>query len=190
MTVRLVQWRAVIGIFNYCSVVISKNLMSNMSKNLGSILKCLFLCFHCFESVFLSLLTFFYIFLLLRSHGDIELKPGPSKIKENLSACHWNFNFITTHNFSKLTQLKAYVSTYKYDFIFLSETYLDSSTHDNLIDIEGYNLVCPDHPDNIKRGGVGIYYKDSLPVRVISLPFFKEALLLEMSYNKKRCLCL
>ena len=162
-----------------------------MSKNLGFSLKCLFLCFHCFESVFLSLLTFLYIFLLLRSHGDSELKQGPSKTKENtLFVCHWNLNFITTHNFSKLTQLKVYVSTYKYDFIFLSETYLDSSTPDNLIGIEGYNLVRADHPDNIKRGGVSIYYKESLHVRVISLPFFKEALLLKMSYNKKRCLCL
>ena len=57
------------------------------------------------------------------------------------------------------------------------------------IDIEGYKLVRSDHPDNIKRGGVCIYYKESLPVRVINLPFFKEALLLEMCYNKKKCLC-
>ena len=57
------------------------------------------------------------------------------------------------------------------------------------IDKEGYKLVRSDHPDNIKRGGVCIYYKESLPVRVINLPFFKEALLLEMCYNKKKCLC-
>ena len=50
----------------------------------------------------------------------------------------------------------------------------------NIIDIEGYKLVRSDHPDNIKRGGVCIYYKESLPVQVINLPFFKEALLLEM----------
>ena len=63
MTVRLAQWRAVISIFNCRSLVISKNLMCNTSKNLGSIFECLFLCFHCFESVFLSLLTFFaYLF--------------------------------------------------------------------------------------------------------------------------------
>ena len=57
------------------------------------------------------------------------------------------------------------------------------------IDKEGYKLVRSDHPDNIKRGRVCIYYKESLPVRVINLPFFKEALLLEMCYNKKKCLC-
>ena len=71
----------------------------------------------------------------------------------------------------------------------LSETYLDSSIPSNIIDTEGYKLVCSDHPDNVKRGGVCIYYKESLPVRVINLPFFKEALHLEICYNKKSCLC-
>ena len=83
-------------------------------------------------------------------------------------------------------QLKAYISTYKYDFICLSETYLDSSTPNNLIDVEGYNLVRADHPDDTKRGGVCIYYKESLPLKIINLPYFKEALLLEMSYNKNK----
>ena len=129
------------------------------------------------------------MFVFLRCHGDIELNPGPKKSKENaLSVCHWNLNSITAHDFSKLTQLKAYISTYKYDFICLSETYLDSTTPNNLIDIEGYNLVRADHPDDTKRGGVCIYYKESLPVRVINLPFFNEALLVEMSYKKTKVL--
>ena len=55
-----------------------------------------------------------------------------------------------------------------------------------MVDIQGYNLVRTDHRDNTKRGGVCIYYKESLPVRVINLPYFKEALLLEMSFNKKK----
>ena len=94
------------------------------------------------------------------------------------------------HNYSKLTQLKAYNSTYKYDFVCLSETYLDSSTPDSLIDIEGYKLIRADHLDNIKRGGDCIYYKESLPVRKINLPNFKEALLLELNYsNKKVMVC-
>ena len=144
-------------------------------------------CFRYFESFFFSLLTSLYTFLLLCYHGDIELNSGPNKSKENTpSICHWNLNSITGHNFSKLLQLKAYISTYKHDFICLSETYLDPSTPSNVTDIEGYKLIRSDHPDNIKRGGVCIYYKDSLPVRVINLPFLKEALLLEVWYNKTK----
>ena len=90
------------------------------------------------------------------------------------------------HNYSRLTQLKTYTSMYKYDFICLSETYLDSTTPDYLLEIDGYNLVRADHPDNIKRGGVCIYYKESLPVRVISLPYLKEGLVLEMNDNNKK----
>ena len=43
--------------------------------------------------------------------------------------------------------------------------------------IEGYNLVQAGHPDNTKRGGVCIYYKESLFVRVISLSYINDAIL-------------
>ena len=49
-------------------------------------------------------------------------------------------------------------------------------TPDNLLEVDGYNLVCADHPDNIKKGGVCVYYEESPPVRVISLPYLEEAL--------------
>ena len=120
-------------------------------------------------------------------NGDIEPNPGPRKLKQNsLSICHWNLNSLSAHNFAKLTQLKAYNSIYKRDFISFSETYLDSATPNNLLEIEGYNLVYADHLNNVKRGGVCIYYKESLPFRTINLPYFNEALLLEMSHNNKK----
>ena len=144
-------------------------------------------CWHYFESPFIFLLTLAYIFLLLQCHGDIELNPGPQKVKtKSLFVCHWNLNSLSAHNFSKLTQLKVYISVYKHDFICLSKTYLDSTIPDSLLEIDGYNLVRADHPNNIKRGGVCIHYKESLPVGVISLPYFKEALLLEITDNNTK----
>ena len=123
----------------------------------------------------------------MQCHGDIELNPGPRKLRnKSLSVCHWNLNSLTAHNYSKLMQLKAYTSMYKHDFICLSETYLDSSTPDSLLEIDGYNLIHADHPGNVKRGGVCIYYKESLPVRVLSSPYLKETLLLEMIDNNKK----
>ena len=71
----------------------------------------------------------------------------------------------------------------KHNFICLSETY---SVHDSLLKIDGYNLVRVAHPNDTKRGGVCIYYKESLPVRVINLSYFEEALLLEMTYHNKK----
>ena len=55
----------------------------------------------------------------------------------------------------------------------------------NLIDIEGYKLILADHLGNIKKGGVFIYSKESLPLQIINQHYSKEALLLEMSYNNK-----
>ena len=90
-----------------------------------------------FWECFYFLLALVYMFIILRYHGDTEPNPGPRKLKTiNFSNCHWNLNSLSAHNFysfSKLTQLKAYNSIYKYDFICLSETYLDSSILDNLI---------------------------------------------------------
>ena len=67
----------------------------------------------------------------------------------------------------------------------MSETYLDFSIPDNLIDIKRYNLVSADHPDNIKWGGICIYYKESLLVRIKTLPYFKEAMFLDMIHKNK-----
>ena len=129
----------------------------------------------------------FFVFTFLLCHSDIESNRGPKGIKIKLSICHQKLNSISAHNFSKITQLKAHNSTYKHDFNCLSETYLDSSTAlDNSLQIEGYNLVRADHPNDVKRGGVCIYYRESLPVRVISIPYLKEAALLELVQNKKK----
>ena len=53
-------------------------------------------------------------------------------------------------------------------------------------EIEGYNFVRANHLNNAKRGGVCIYYKESLPIRAITFPDFNEALLLEMSHSNKK----
>ena len=126
----------------------------------------------------------FFVFTFLLCHSDIESNRG---LKIKLSICHQKLNSISAHNFSKITQLKAHNSIYKHDFNCLSETYLDSSTAlDNSLQIEGYNLVRADHPNDVNRGGVCIYYRESLPVRVISIPYLKEAALLELVQNKKK----
>ena len=64
--------------------------------------------------------------------------------------------------------LEAYNTLYSYDLICISETFLDSSHSDDdqILNLQGYNLIRADHPDNTKRGGVCIYYKEHLPLKV------------------------
>ena len=114
MSVNIAQWRAGIEKF-HSHIIIQKT--KNSCSDLIIIFKCM-LTFSCY--VFLS------IFLL--QSGDIELNPRPQKIPHSyFSCCYWNVNSLATDNYSKALALKAYNSTYKYDFVCISETFLDSS---------------------------------------------------------------
>ena len=107
--------------------------------------------------------------LAIKRSSDIEKNPGPKPNScECLSFCHWNLNSIPVHNFFKLSLYRAYICMNKIYIICLSETYSDSSIlsdNDNL-ELPGYNLVRADNPSNTKRGGVCIYYHNSLPLKV------------------------
>ena len=54
-----------------------------------------------------------------------------------------------------------------YDFICLSETWLDSKTSidSNDLSLKGYNLNRVDNPVNVKKGGVCVYDKETLAVQ-------------------------
>ena len=95
------------------------------------------------------------------------------------------------YGYSKLFILKAYISVHKFDIICLSETYLDSTVpidDDNLV-ISRYNLIRSDHPSNNKRGGVCLYYKNYLPLRVIilNISYLKECLNFQVRIGDKSC---
>ena len=155
MTVNLVQWRALIDILNCRISGASTYNRYNLIGKFASMLENLLLFYHYLVGVYITVITLLYIFVLLLCRGDIESNPGPKKLKKSyLSVYHWNLNSLSAHSFSKLTQMKAYISMYKHDFIYLSDTYLDSSTPDSLLEIDGYILVRVDHSNNINRDGV------------------------------------
>ena len=140
----------------------------------------------------LILLTFFYSLfyqILLLLHGDVETNPGPNKKYKPFTCCHWNVNSLTAHNMVKLSSIAAYNTIHKYDFICISETYLDSSvrTDDRDILINGYNIIRADHPSNNKRGGVCIYYRESLAVQLVKTNYLSKCLLCEVSITNEKC---
>ena len=106
-----------------------------------------------------------------------------------MSICHWNLNRISVHDYSKLFLLKTYNSFHKFDIISLLKTYLDSSVlleDDNLV-ILGYNLVLYDHSSKTKRGGVCLYCKNYLPLRVLNISYLKECLNFDLVIGDKSC---
>ena len=125
--------------------------------------------------------------LILLTCGNIESNPGPRGRNScyNFSICHWNLNIMTAHNFEKINLLEA---INKFDVICLSESYRDlsiASDKDDL-NVKGYNLYRADHPNNVKRGGVCAYIRESLTVRCFSNAYLQECLILEISINNKK----
>ena len=128
--------------------------------------------------------------IIFNRSGDIEKNPGPMPNSyQSFSICHWNLNSITAHNFLKVSLLRAYITVHSFDVICLSETYLDSSiSHDdNSLQIPGYNLYRLDHPSNIKRGGVCIYYKISVPLKIKNIQYLQECINFEIKIKDKLC---
>ena len=142
-----------------------------------------------FEVILQIFFIFIFLDILLIISGDIESNPGPNN-KYNLSICHWNLNSIPAHNYCKLTALMAFNAIHKFDIICLSETFLNSSyqNEDNELTLNGYKLVRADHPGDIKRGGVCIYYKEILPIKFLNINFLSECLICELALENKKCL--
>ena len=87
-----------------------------------------------------------------------------------------------------MSLLQAYNAIHRFDIICLSETYLDNSYHtdDDQLTFPGYNLIRADNSNHIKRGGVCIYYRDTLPVKIINLNILNECLVCELSFASCR----
>ena len=67
------------------------------------------------------------------------------------------------------------------DFILYAypKTYLDSSVSDDddNLEITGYDLFRADRTSNAKRGGVCIYYRNSLPLKTLGIQYLQECIL-------------
>ena len=115
---------------------------------------------------------------------------GPqSKHCQEFSIFYWNLNSIATHGFIKVSLQKAYLTIYNYNVICFSETYLDSSiaSDDNSLEIPGYDLIWADHPSNIKGGGICVYYRNSLPLKILDIFYLQECIVFELKIGNKFC---
>ena len=55
------------------------------------------------------------------------------------------------------------------------------------MNIDGYNLVCSDHPSNTKCGRVCTYYRSSLPLRVLNINYSSEGIVFNIKLGGKIC---
>ena len=173
MPISNTQWRVEIGIFNATS-------KARYFKKKSPLVAAPVFCFFSFG------FRFVFIVLILFVCGDVELNPGPINRNScyNFSICHWNLNSIAAHNFAKVNLLQAYNAIHDFDMICL-RILSRFIFNDNLF-IKDYKLVTADHPGNVKRGSVCVYFKESLPASCLCSPYLKECLIFEVSINNKR----
>ena len=86
--------------------------------------------------------------------------------------------------------MSAFISVYKADIICLSGTYLnlfETLPDDKNLEILGYNIIRKDHPSNTKREGVCIYYKGTLPFKLVNIKYLQECITFEIRIGRKCC---
>ena len=128
--------------------------------------------------------------LLILLSGDIEMNPGPKPVSgQSFSIFHLNLNSISAHNYTKISLLTAYVLVHNFDIICLSETNLNSetSTDDQNLAMPGYCLLRADHPSNNKRGGICIFHRTTLPLRLLNISYLSECITFEISIGNQVC---
>ena len=138
--------------------------------------------------VFTFFISFFSRKLFLS--GDIETNPGLRRnLNNHFTICHWNLNGISARSFVKIHFLKAYLAIHKFDIVCLSETYLNSGFpfDDDNLDIPGYIMVRADHPANSKLGGVCMYYKNCLPLKVLDITLLHKSIAFDLRMGDKLC---
>ena len=114
--------------------------------------------------------------------GDIETKPSP----EALSFCCWNLNRITAYDFVGVSLVEAYNSLCNTDIIGIAETHLDSIADEDRLALVGNSFYKANSPQNAKRGGVGLYAKDSIPCKHrLYLANLPDCIMSEIHLNKK-----
>ena len=129
-------------------------------------------------------LCFFEMVLLLST--DIEIQPGPSFNDSFFSFCNWNINTLSKNDFQRVSLLEAHNSIFKYDIISLCETSLNEATNVAENILKGYHFFSSNHPSGDKKGGVHIFYKESLTLKIRHDLSFEECIVTEPIFGHKK----
>ena len=102
---------------------------------------------------------------MLRLSNDVHLNPGPYFQNSFLNFMSWNVNSLAEDNFNRVRHIEAHNSIFNYDLISICETSLNDSVELLLTLLSEYTFVPSNNPANTRHGRVGLFYKNSLPVR-------------------------
>ena len=117
--------------------------------------------------------------------GDIEMNPGPGNA--TFIFCSWKLNSICAHDFMRIVLLEAYNAIHDYYLIGIVEIHLNDTVDETKLTLNGYSLTINSHSLSRKRGGFGLYYKESLPIKQChDLEVLLECIVCEIYINQKK----
>lgn len=86
-------------------------------------------------------------------------------LKDKLNISLMNVQSLCARRYSKFEELKRIVSDSKIDIACFTETWMDSSISDSMINIPGFNVIRNDR--NRHGGGICIYVRKGLAYRIV-----------------------
>ena len=132
--------------------------------------------------------TIWYFQLVIYLSNDISKNPGPEPHFQNnfFNFMSWNLNSLAKDNFHGVSLIEAHNSFFlNYDLISVSETSLNNSVELPEPLLNEYTFLPCNDPTNTRRGGVGLFYRNSLPVVVRNDLSFDESIVVELKFGRK-----
>ena len=118
--------------------------------------------------------------------NDISKNPGPHFQNTFFNFMSWNLNSLVKDNFQRVSLIEAHNSFFNYDLISICETSLNDSVELPEPLLNEYTFVSANNPANKRNGGVGLFYKNSLPVVVRNDLSFDESIVVELKFGRKK----
>ena len=126
----------------------------------------------------IMILSLLYLCSILLLHEDIKSKPGPRNYKNHLpSFCQWNLNSLPAHNFTKMLLLKAYNMLYISTILYVCLKLILIPRYRQITFPQiwkAINWFAQTILIMINELEFCIYYKESLPVRVLNIPYLQK----------------
>ena len=98
----------------------------------------------------------------------------------------WNVNSIAKDDFQRLRLIEARNSNFNYDLISICETSLNDSIKLPDILLNDYTFVHSNNTTNDRHRGVGLFYKNSLPIKIRNDLSFEESIVVELNFGRKK----
>ena len=173
----------------YTLVAFKKSLYSKIYMTSFLSFKYLIMSIVFFASTSMSIpcTTLWYFQLVIYLSNDISKNPCPEPHFQNnfFNFMSWNLNSLAKDNFHRVSLIEAQHSFFNYDLISVSKTSLNDSVELPEPLLDEYTFLPANNPTNTRRGGVGLFYRNSLPVVVRNDLSSDESIVVELKFGRK-----